>query len=249
MQGAIESVTIGTEERRLLLSNVQLARTLSIGSTWTKIRFGSRLAYDTTAWTTNALLGDAVGRMYYGMLASPAAGLTNGPLTDLTSHFVGFISVGSAATFAQAAGGGSNYRSTAAQNTYGKKVGSTVTTTAGAAETPLFSGSPSLRRTILIVDLEKSGGNMIISYVTLDANTAIADTTVADLVTGMNAATMTDVRNALNAIYGANQYSSSSTGTLAVNEGVDGALNAFCIAWPWTIPALHVSEVLWRKVS
>lgn len=250
MQGSIDTFAPQIADRRLVLANVQLARTLAIGSSWTKIRFGSRLSIDTTAWTgTNQITADATSRFYYGMLSSPAAGLTNGPLTDLTSHFVGFISVGAGATLNQLAGGGSNYRGTASANTYAKKIGATITTTAGTADSPIFSSSPALRRTILILELEKSGANMIITLLALDLNTAIGDTTTAGLVSVMETATIANMITALNALYGANQYSLNATGTLAVDEGLNGSLNAFCIAWPWSIPALHVSEVIWRKVA
>lgn len=241
MSTAIDTITVGgTPDRRLVLSNSQVARVLSIGTSWNVLRIGLRLAFDDLGVTPQS-----VPRLFVGVLANPSAGLANGPLNAATSHFVGLITAYVAWT--RVAGPPVAY-TYGTFGGYGKKVGATITAVGGTSNTMYFSGTPATRRPGLIVQITKGSPNFTVELV-MNSSTLVHDVPLAgNLVTAIEAGTLAQADTALEAASGG-AYNSALSGAVAVNEAVDGFLNAVCVAWNTVDPVCRISEILWRKIS
>lgn len=225
----IDTVTIGTEDRRLVLTNAQAARVLAVGSTWNSIRIGIRFAFDDTGANLTGTPNFLVG-----MLSNPveAGGmLSNGPLSGAaTSHFIGIRNTD--ATWTRSAG----YYSIDA-NTFQatKKVGST--TSNGSAvltgQTSVMEAAPATNHSIMIVFLIK--GSPWTVYFARNASTSETHKTQADLITALEASDP----------YATLGYAATPQPTLTVDEATDGYLNAVCVAWDRTTPALRIADVMY----
>lgn len=76
------------------------ARVLAIGSSWTDIRLGWRWTIEDTG--ANITFTGAGDQTMVGVMASPTANLSNGPLTATTSNFLGIKET--SGTFVRATG-------------------------------------------------------------------------------------------------------------------------------------------------
>ena len=228
-------------DKRLILQTGQAARVLSIGTSWSTIRIGARLAFDDLGVTVR---GNP--RFYMGVLSSPSAGLANGPLTDTTSHFVGNIDQGTSWVRATSP---TRYTVASSTSAKGKKVGATVTGIATAGGQRLYSGDTTIR-VIQIGEIVKGSPNFTIRLAQNTSTSTPADTTITQLETAMEAASMVAAVAYLDG-EGIGDYVnvSSSDTAIAVDEGTDGSLDAICVAWSIDSPACYVSEVLFNKIA
>jgi len=238
MSTSILSRTISSIlDKKLLLANSQWAATLSIGTSWTRIRIGWRWA----AQDSGGNLGTT--RSFAGVMASPASGLTNGPLGTSTSHFVGHIRVNT------------SVRSTSPiikwqiTSLIGKRVGSTDTTTTPSTTATQLSGVPDSVRTVHIVEIQKGSPNFTIRQIIANGTNALVDVSLAGLKSVLDFDPFTSLDAQLDAVIGGSgtRYLDSSA-TVAVDEGTDGALNAVVVAWPYN-NAMEFSEALFVKME
>jgi len=227
------------QEKRLSQSNSQWAAKLDLGASWSNIRIGWRWAAD----DFNALnLWDT--QCYMGLMTTPDSGITNGPLSWQTEHFVG-IRRFNYNVYTVAA---TPYWSTSWNMS--KKIGTTITNSAPAISTALFSTDPSSVRTIHIIDFQVVGPLITVSHVTCEGVSGFLDIEERSVLEdAMNEATVALATASINTYIGGGgtRYSNSSA-SLAVNQVADGALNTFVAGWP-LVQNLYLSEVLFRKLS
>jgi hypothetical protein len=238
MPTTIESVTISTVlEKRLKLENAQWAGALSIGTSWNTIRIGARVCLaDSGAAMTGPIWA-------LGVLSDPAVGMTNGPLTNATSHFVGQKSVAGAAWTRSTAPARYGYTS----NNRGKRVGATDTHIASA--TSSWFSAVTTTRLIMMVEIIKGSPNFSLQQLVMGQTNALyADASYTHLLTAMQQGTLTAAATYLNGVQ-SGVYGASTVGAVAVDEGVNGSLNAVCAAWSFVIPACYISEVLFVKLA
>lgn len=237
----IETVTISSiVDRHIVLSNSQIARIMEFGNNWTKLRIGFRTVIeDTGANLTSS------PRFWFGVMSNPVAGLTNGPLSASTSHFVGIVARG--ATMLRGSGDYTNLPADRYEQVdlgWGKKVGSTETITQTAHNT-LFSATPSSRRPTRLLEFEKGSGTpytMTIRFMfATNAAVSYRDHTFDELIDALEVTDFTDACTSLG--WG------GDTNTVSVNENTNGELNALVFAWNRSDAPMHISEVMFTKYN
>lgn len=240
MSVEIESVTIGTLEKRLVLSNAGWAATLKIGTDWTRLRIGMRVTFDDFGASVSTS-----PRLWVGVLSNPSSGLANGPLGNSTSHFFGWRPQ---VTWQRIAGpplrytlGGSDrYRAVT-------RVGSSETVSSFAGANNCISADTSIRHGMFF-DITKGTSKWTIEFLGAGAN-GVVDLSYSQLVGAMALSTLGFVRAYL-ADVGAGSYTGNgNTGSTAVNEGTNGPLNSICVAWNHAAPKAYISEILFAKMA
>jgi len=230
---SVDIATFGGK-KAIVLTNGAWAGKMSIGTNWTKLRIGMRLAFENSGAniSSNNLL-------YVGVLSNPSVSLDNSPLHLTTSHFVGYRS---AATFSYLAGTPNRYRLTGLnEGRVTVKVGSGETTAILSAPNYAFSADTSVWG-YFFVELSKSGGNMTVEVlVNVDANFANADRDALFNTHPMS--TMSRVNSYITAYGGVVLTGVGSTGTVAYNEGTNGDLNSICVAWPHPTISCYIADV------
>lgn len=243
MSTSIDTVTItGIEDRRLVLSNAEAARYINIGTSWTRLRLGIRLSLDDIGID---LAGNP--RLNLGVISSPSASLSNGYLTNSTSHFVGFGNT--LVTVQRFVGGGNNcylLASGAASNSIKKKIG-TTSTSSSISPALAVSLLPATVRNVVIVEITKGSPNFTVAYLGPDLN-PLGDITALELSQAMSISLLTDARTYLSSL-GKGTYLAPVSGTIAVDEGTDGSLNAIDINWNRIDSLLHISDFYWAKMA
>ena len=237
---SIDSVTIGgTEDRRFTLDSTDAARAISIGSNWSRIRVGCRLSFQDSG-------GNIAGtpRLYVGMLSNPTANLSNGPLGGSTSHFVGLIA--NTVNWVRT-GGTPTYYTVNTGGWFGKKIGGAITTVAGVGVSAVFVAMPTLRRTALFVDIIKGSPNFTIRFA-LNQGLPVDWISEDHVKVAMRLSDSTVINTYATSV-GYTGYNTGSVGSLAVDEGVNGALNAVCVGWDRVNPVCYVSEVFWARIT
>lgn len=235
MSVEIETVTISAvDDKRLVLGNASAAFLHSQGNNFVRRRIGFRMAVDDTGANLTG-----TPRFYYGLMSSPSAGVANGPLGATTNHFLGVRSNGSTWTRATSP---TRYSFGTGNHQLLKRINTTDTSIATSTAGALVPAEPTTRRSIWILDVLKGSPNWTISAVAGN-NTTHPDTSLEILQTAMNILTMTSVSAYLTAITGA-AYGAAGSGTHAVDEATDGALNAIVLAWDRISPLMYVSEIM-----
>jgi hypothetical protein len=241
MSVEIDTITVSSvEDRRLVLNNAQAARVIDIGSSWSTLRLGIRYCVDDTGANITG-----TPRFYLGLLASPSAGMANGPLGLVTSHFLGFRS--GFATWTRQVGPPINYIAENGDlNRLIKKVNNTVTTTGtGIAIRAGVNAVPN--RSALIIEIVKGSPNFTINFCSpIGAPSDIPNPNA--MINAFQLATMANIATYLNGLF-SGSYSANPTGTIAVDEGTNGSLNAICVAWDRSVPVMRISEILWAKMA
>ncbi len=222
----------GIDDRRMIMSNGQAARKfLFPGSLWNTLRIGFRFDFDSTA--------NIVGppRWLIGLLSNPASGLSNGPFSAVTSHFVGIRTIGGTWF-----GGDNVYDMGGTQTQIYKRVGVTESTSAATAQMRLFGRVPATLRPIFLLEITKGSPNWTFQTVYKSSGTFGDDWTQAQLVTSLE-----DVALAVTGPSSVN-YLQSSADTFPVDE-TDGELNAVCFAWDIVPQSVCLSEMFFRVIN
>jgi hypothetical protein len=225
----------GIDQKDAVLSGFQMARVLSVGSSWSTLRIGMRYSL------TDAGISLGTGpELWFGLLASPSADMANGPLTATTSHFVG---VRLNLNWTRATG---PVRYTSNVD-FSKRV--TATTTSVPVGSTISGADPDNIKQAIVFQMQKSGTNPNLDSVHVTSGGALIATTMTleGLKNAMNAATMADAETALDTVVAG--YSLLDTNSLSVDEAADGNLNAICIAWNSGVAQLHAGEAFFRVVS
>jgi hypothetical protein len=245
MSVEITTVTIGAEtDRRLTLGNAHWAAKLNIGSTWTALRIGCRVAFDDFGASI-----PSIPRFYLGALADPTSGLANGPLNNATSHFIGMRSKGNPWNRVI---GASSYYSWSTNAFYAKKVGSVVTEgTGGLSDSFACSILPASNRNAVVVELTKlsSISTKVAIVVNTDSANNTGDLTSAQLRTVMEQATMAGVASMLDTLTGQGHGGGSASSTIATDEAVDGYWNSICVGWDRSTPLCYISDMFFAKIA
>ncbi len=246
MSVIIQQATIGgTTDKRLVLENAQWAGKLAIGNSWNTLRIGFRLAIGNTG--TNLISTPGI---WIGLHSNPAAGMTNGPLGNACSHFVGFKSVLATWTL----GSGANkcwYLGNSSAYSYGHRVGATWTSAGNNWPFRAFSSAPTTARLAHVMEIQRSGSNLIWSFVawpTSGATASVKDVPLEVLKNSLNAGTWVGAYNVLYA-HDSNYVNQSNMFTIAVDEATRGPLNAICLAWDSIAVSAYVSEVLYSVIA
>jgi len=250
MSVSIDTVTIGTEDRRFALtSGSGIARYLEVGSSWTRLVIGMRMnVTDTGATITGS---PSFG---FGLMSNPLANLTNGPLSATCPHFMG-VGMNSSLGFGgfnitrDASGTPVRYYSTAGMM---RKVGASWALHSGGGQMA-FSASATNRNSFCLHFI-KIGTNIIMVWVGPTTNHVNSCKDVSEnILTGIMDTTATISPSANiggNTLSYANSRLSTGTigqnaigsFTIAANEAGVGYLNAFVAYWSAATP-LNISEI------
>jgi len=226
MSVVIESITSPDTEKRLVLSNSQWAATLSVGSTWNKIRVGCRSGLGTTGGNMSG-----TPQFHLGFCSDPVSGFTNGPLSGANcKHFIGTISTDT--LWSLVSGTPDHYTNGSGQQA-GKNVLGTVTNLGGSSTT-LHSADSTAARRIYMVELERQVTNW---DVRVSTNSLTVDHTENDLIAAMEES---DFATSCIAAGGL----TARVTTHAVDEVTDGSLNAICVGWSTAQTEAHISEMM-----
>ena len=183
-------------------------------------------------------------RFYFGVISNPGSAMGNGALTDYTSHFLG-VKVG-AKDWTRLTSPTRYYIPPDDAMLAVKKVGMVSTESNLSPSQHLgtyFSASPSLMRWPLFVEIVKGPSNYTVQAVWPAEDSALEfDLTVGDFRTVMLDATMNDVAVSMTNLSGMT-YLTSTAISLAVDESVDGYLNAVDVAWDYGPPNLYISDI------
>lgn len=238
MSVEIQTVTIGDEEdKRLVLTNGQVARTFDYGSSWIWLRVGVFLSYVDTGGD----LGSATN-LFIGLLSNPTLNLSNGPATSTCSHFVGVYAIGS----------GTRYTSPIVhQGISGirccKKIGSTLTSVSVPNNTIVIPATSGNVRTVAYLDFVKSGGGLSIGVVYCTNGMGLQNIPTDEFINLMGIRENYNISNYLINLYGGYFYSSSPYKYTTLDEATYGYLNSIVISWPYNT-GLHISHVIVRKI-
>jgi hypothetical protein len=234
---------------KLVLSNGQWAAEL--GSSWNVLRLGWRWAITDSGIGIYGFSFENRPEWYVGMLASPDAQMTNGPLGNLTSHFVGIYNVASGSFPAMARSTGPlRYSHTVS---VGKKVGATVTDGDNMAAGSLLSADVENVRTAMILQITKGSPSFSFEAVGVNSGstTGLVDCSLDILKEAMAITPFSDADEFIESELGISSlaYIWTNGGTLAVDEGTDGTLTHVCAAWERTSNDLEFSEMLFKVMS
>lgn len=244
MKREIDTITVSAvEDRRLVLGDAQVARTLSFGSSWNAVRIGMRVSIKDDSAN---LIGNP--RLYFGLMSSPSAGCANGPL-GVTSHFLGVKSQASSWTRSVAAG--VTYYSVATAFAFTKQVGVTETTPGNSGSWVFPTSTTDGWFFPIYLDITKGSPNftVLLTYwnQTVD-NVAVSKTDFARSMEIRSTSTASGLAGYLNALTGVSNYNTSS-GSIAVDEGANGSLNAIVVGWDRGYVPIYISDIGWSKLA
>jgi len=165
MSRTVASIT----DKRIVLRNEQCGRTISIGSSWTKIRIGVRHAINRTTAYNNA------PSFVFGLCSGTAAMYTD----PTTANFIGYRTKP-----------GANWTTPSGQlyNTEGQaitKVGTVITALSDAVVTGFTQAT--VRNSATFLEIQKGAENYQIMHAQTDAR---YDFTEADFITWMQSETL-----------------------------------------------------------
>ena len=238
MSVEIQTVTIGDEEdKRLVLTNGQVARTFDYGSSWIWLRVGVFLSYVDTGGN----LGSATN-LFIGLLSNPTLNLSNGPATSTCSHFVGVYAIGS----------GTRYTSPIVHQKisgirFCKKIGSTLTSVSVPGNTIVIPATSGNVRTVAYLDFVKSGGNFSLGAVYCTNGLGLLNIPTDEFINLMGIRENYNIRAHLADLYGKNFDCTSPYNYTTIDEATYGYLNSIVISWPYNT-GLHISHVIVRKI-
>lgn len=233
MSVTIETVSISSiSDKRIVLDTDTYAAILSVGSAWTRIRFGWRWAQDDAGASLTL-----TPRLYWGLLADPVSGIPNGPL-GTTTNFRGKRTIN--ATYTRQAGPPVHYSPTFQDIL---KVGATVTSTDAIGFR--ISGEPATFRSAMMCEYVKTSATTI-TMQQLYPSTAVAmvDVSYALLRQALLATSLAGAATMLNTALGVTGYTNSSVSNKTVDEATNGYFNSFCFAWDRNNALPHISEIL-----
>jgi hypothetical protein len=182
-------------------------------------------------------------RFVAGILNAPSSGVANGPLSASTSHFVGMRT--RAASFVRAAGPPVNYLASTGMELF-KRVGTTNTTTAIAGNWRNVA-EPTSYRWPLVLEIEKGSPNYTLTVLYWSGAVLATDFTEGATAGAMEPDTMAQAETYLESIAAASFTTVS--GTIAVDEGVDGSLNALVFGWNQAAPLMHFSDIHFKVLA
>lgn len=150
-----------TTTKGIQLGNEEWGHTLAIGTNWTKLRVGARIALS----HYQSFDGSPLGTLLIGMCQGTAAMFKASNCTE----FIGFrLSNSTVTTYTFATSPGLHFSNT--RPDFISKVGPNITVHTGFSAAEYIGGSTSVR-TMVFVDLQKNGGSSITMTVYIPGNT------------------------------------------------------------------------------
>jgi hypothetical protein len=216
-------------DNRISLANSNFARPIPGISGWATLRIGLRLDMNNTAANITGTPRFSVGF---------CSGTTNLLLDATTDHFVGIQS--NNATWRYVVSTMTQYDNTVAglDMIPFKRVGSTRTASTVTAGLFMQADPTVARRKMYFVDLIHGSPNYTFKAFYCSASST-NDCLTADFLNNMNLVTP----SFSNHTYG------TVGGTLAVDEGTNGTLNAASVAWDQPTPAIEICDIAVAKVA
>jgi hypothetical protein len=195
---------------------------MTIGTLWTKIRIGMRVAINGSS--TASILTNNLPHLLVGVCQG-----SNGFLTQNTTDYIGGATWWNTAfTFVQASPT-SYYTSTSLTNPV-KKIGSTVTQVGGGAATAYFTNAVTVSRSQLFVDILKGSPNYTI--------TMWAPTSAGAVQTDISSSTfLANIEN---------EAAPGTTSALgAVTAAYSGAslFDTVSVSWLRSTPTIEISDI------
>lgn len=239
---AVSILSAGRPDQRLVLSNGQWAAKLAIGSSWNSIRIGVRWAVTDSGVSTGS-----GSKIYVGMMSNPATGLTNGPLTTSTSHFVGLMNSGVNTRSA------SPNRYSISNFRFTKRINSTETLHGGGLGNMFVNCTPASYRNAFVVDIIKGSPNFSLGVCSCGSGTGAVNIDISEtlLKDSMVLPAFSDVDESLETAGGGTTGYNATSGAsvMAVDEATDGVLNSIVLAWNQTSIDFEFSEVFFAIMS
>jgi hypothetical protein len=232
----IDTITVGgSEDRRLVLQTAMVGRKIS--GSWNTLLIGVRVVNEFIATNIYAPV------FHLGVMTTPSAGMTNGPLAGANAaHFLG---IGSAeAVWTRSTTTINHYSGTASMQLQ-KIVDGVETNT-----TPSFGwirSADDTKRYAMFVEIIKGSPNYTVTACVWNQAAGSVDITKAQMLTAMGSASIAAVDTYMDTLT-ANAYSATSA-AIAVDEGTDGALDSICVSWNRAYPKLYVSDLMYRVLA
>ena len=230
-------ISIGTRTfadgpaKYVALANAEMVRPLPCGKYWGRLRIAVR-------WAVNYTLTDNMSpSCYFGVCVGPN-GVSNGNVT-LTYGLTMQASNYSGATFAYVAASGLPYIWESGGLSYASaRAGYALTSTSGIGGGdiywPVHQGATTLRRSLTMLDLIRSGNNVTVYAYSMNMSLAAqnVDVTAADLQEALSSVT-----------YRSTALSGNTSNTVAANESTYGYADHFTLFWGSELYPLEVYEV------
>jgi len=229
MSAILQRIVNSETDKRVVLSNSELKRKMTFGTSWTKLSIGVRWAVRSNGFSLPEFPSFAVGVM---------RGTANGYGALSTDHWVGVRSANSAWNYNA---GPPAYFSVPNSSLPlpTKRVGTTLTNPSGVnSSSTTYPGAPSLVRGVWIVRIYKGSPNYDIARF-YPGTGVTTDVSYADFLGLMN--TQIPSRT------GYSLYTAS--GLVGVNEGVDGGLDSVSVYWGRGAVPVEISDVVVTRWS
>lgn len=231
------------DDNRLCLTASSGAR-LMLPANWSTVRLGFRMTID-----DNGAFGanPAGPRGYLGLLASPSAGLANGPVGSSCSNFVGYAWGG-----ALFQGNGWN-RATTPSVYYGTP-GLYATTKVGGSSGNgsglgiLLSANPDIRP-MVIIQIDRGNPSYTATLICVTGVNGLFDIPYADALVAMGSATPRDYLNSICGGTALNGYADLIVSGLTVDEVTNGLPNALVFGWEHSETTWRISEALFAYTT
>jgi len=226
----------GVSDRRVVLNNSAFAETIAIGTNWSQLHISARISMTDSGGSLTS-----TPKFYAGLMSDPVSGLTNGPLGS-SGHFIGFQTDGLNWTRST---GPVRY---AALGSMAKKIGATITDTS-AGGSALFSADPGNVRNLFTLYFTKGSPNWTCSCAFADTTAGVVDhpdITWLDKILYSFGGSVDATQ--MEAFLGTVGYNNSAIGTISIDEGTDGPLNAIVFAWNRTDPLFEISDIAYRQM-
>jgi len=238
----IERTISGEADKRIVLANGRIARTLSFGSTWNSILIGVR-------WGWRVPLEETItdGHFFLGA----CAGTTNVFGDATADHAVGAYY--DATTLVYSVSGMSAPSGNAHTRGF-KRVGTTDTSVSMHVSQTHVYGPANIagaggdygpaRRGIFYLSILKGSPNYTLQCVIADtAPYGDFDISLPLFTSTMENTTLVGIVTQLNTVAGGTQYDVSTTSLVPVDEGTDGALDSICLYWNKASSEIELSDI------
>lgn len=222
-------------DQRLVLTNDQCGRPLSIGTTWNQIRIGMRCAINPQGSTASP----PDPGFFFGL----CSGTTNMFGSATTTNALGVIT---GSTLNYNAGPPPYYHITTSGLLRAKRVGSTLTSgsTMIAATRLPFTADPTTIRAAMVLEITRGSPNYTTQLI-VSIGLGV-DLPLSIFLAALEAATMADVTTVLNTS-GAS-YNTGSASTIAFDI-VAGDLNTINVSWASAVRTFEISDIAYALIA
>jgi hypothetical protein len=127
------------------------------------------------------------------------------------------------------------------------RVGTTDTITTFTAN-PRIHASPTTQRNIIVLEITKGSPNYTLTTIYYSGVANVFDFTELHALGTMEPDSMATANGYLNGL-SASSFNVTAPLSVAVNEGLNGDLNAFVFGWNQTNPVMHFSDIIYKVIA